>query len=321
MPSRINQVTVFARLGAIAFPWHLALYFVSAHSPCEISMVIERRSGLSRKQFVGQYVIPNRPVILTDVLAKWEARQRFTPDFFRTRYPDVRLDIRGQPYRLGDVLDRLQSGESSPDLYPCKVDLRDPQFGDLARMVEPRPDIFCPDRTHSALMPRRLVEGLYDLEIFFGGTGGKFPYLHYDFLGFYAVINQLYGEKEFTVFPPEQQKYLYPKKDSPWISEIENHHQPDLDRYPLFAQATPTKFVISPGETLFIPNKWYHTARSLSPTISVAMDQLCRYNWKQFTEECLLARRDHPIKSLMIRSYLAGAGQLMDLREQLWRWA
>lgn len=278
-------------------------------------MRIERRSGFNREQLVEEFVKPNRPVIFTDLSAQWEAKQVFTPDFFRTHYPDVELDIRGRRYRLGDVLDSLSSGEASPDLYPCKLNLRDPQF--KARMVEPRPDIICPDRTNHALLPRRFVEGLYDLEIFFGGPGGEFPYLHYDYLGFYAVINQLYGEKEFTIFPPEQQQYLYPKEGSPWVSEIEDHHNPDLERYPLFAHATPIKCVIGAGESLFIPNKWYHTARSLDLTISVAMDQLCHYNWGLFIEECLLPRKKRPFKSLLIRSYLAGAGRLMGLQERL----
>ncbi|MEX1032212.1 MAG: cupin-like domain-containing protein [Cellvibrionaceae bacterium] len=280
-------------------------------------MDIERRSTLSRKQFVAEFVVPNRPVILTDLSAHWEAREKFTPDFFRQHYPHVRLDVRGREYQLGYVLDQFTPGPATAELSPCKLNLRDPQFGDLARMVEPRPDIICPDRTHNPLIPRRLLEGLYDLEIFFGGAGGEFPYLHYDFLGLYALINQLYGEKEFTVFPPEQQKFLYPLEDRPWVSQIENHHNPDLERYPLFKHATPIKIVVKPGETLFIPKKWYHTARSLSPTISVAMDQLCHFNWGQFTEECLLPRKNHPIKSFAVKAYLNAIGNMMSARERL----
>lgn len=280
-------------------------------------MEIERVTGITRTEFVARFMAANRPVIFTDLSAEWEGREKFTLDFFREHYADVKVDIRGVSHRLGAVIDRLQSGEPTADLYPCKINLRDPQFGDLASMVEPRPSVMCPDRTYSRLIPKRAMHGLYDLEIFFGGAGGEFPYLHYDFLGFYAFINQLYGEKEFTVFPPEQQKYLYPKPDSPWVSEIENHHNPDLEKYPLFKHATPIKFVVKPGETLFIPKKWYHTARSLGPTISVAMDQLCHYNWDVFTEECLYSRRKYPLKHFLMATVLKTAGKVMDMRERL----
>lgn len=281
------------------------------------AMEVPRRAGLSRKQFVAEFVRPNRPVVLTDVTRNWRANQQFSFDFFRRRFPDVLVDVRGRPYRLQEILDRIENGDSGPDLYPCKLDLRDPQFGTLAKMVGPRPPILSPDRTHSRLLPRRFLTGLCDLEIFFGGAGGEFPYLHYDYLGLYAIINQLHGRKEFTLFSPEQQAYLYPCEDRPWVSQIENHHNPDLDRFPLFKKARSTKVILGPGESLFIPKKWYHTAQSLEPTISIAMDQLCHFNWDQFTEECLLATRQHAVKHRLAQFYLEGLGHLMTLRERL----
>jgi histone arginine demethylase JMJD6 len=267
-------------------------------------MDIERRSGLTRSNFVHEFVRPNRPVIFTDLSKGWPARDTFTFDFFRKHYADVPLDVRGRRVRLQEVLDRLENDEELSDFYPCKLNLRDEHLTEIARMVEPRPEPICPDRTNHPLVPRRLLEGLFDLEIFFGGKGGEFPYLHYDYLGLYAIINQLYGEKEFTLFSPDQQEYLYPAEGKPWISRIRNHHAVDLEEFPLFRHATPINVVLKPGESLFIPKKWYHTARSLSPTISVAMDQLCHFNWNHFTRESLLGRSNRPIKHVLLRSYL-----------------
>lgn len=280
-------------------------------------MAIERRSGLTRSIFVEQFVRANRPVIFTDLSKDWPARELFTFDFFRTHYGDVWVDIRGRRFRLGDVLDRLEKSQDSRDLYPCKLNLRDEHLGELAKMVEPRPEPICPDRTNHPLVPRRLLAGLFDLEIFFGGKDGEFPYLHYDYLGLYAIISQLIGEKEFTLFSPDQQKYLYPAEERPWISRIGNYHAPDFEEFPLFRHATPITVVVKPGESLFIPKKWYHTARSLEPTISVAMDQLCHFNWDHFSRESLLGRANHPVKRLLLRSYLGIAGQLLFLGEKM----
>ena len=138
-------------------------------------------------------------------------------------------------------------------------------------------------------LPKRYLDGLYDLEVFIGGPGGEFPYLHYDYLGLFAYINMVVGSKEFTIYPPDQEPLLYVNPEVPWISTVENHHQPDLAKYPLLAQTRPIKVVLTAGETLFIPSGWWHTARSLTPSISVAFDQLCSSNWRFFTRDCCRA--------------------------------
>lgn len=214
---------------------------------------IDRRTGLTHSEFVNEYRNPNKPVIFTDISKNWQGTAKFTPEYFKENFGDREVEISGKHYLLGEFIDLLMySTKEKPAPYPCKLNVRD-DFADLASDIQPRPRLAQPDRTHSPLIPRNVLSGLDDLAIFIGGPGGEFPYLHYDYLGLYAYINQIYGEKEFTIFPPDQKAYLYPKKDAPWQSEIENHHQPDLKKYPRFANATPTKLVVQPGETLFIP--------------------------------------------------------------------
>jgi hypothetical protein len=101
------------------------------------------------------------------------------------------------------------------------------------------------------------------------------------------------------------------------MSQIENHHQPDFGKYPLFAHATPVKVVLAPGETLFIPCGYWHTARSLTPSISVAFDQLCASNWDFFVDECCWVRRNHPLKLAVVRNTLRFAGLCHSLLETL----
>ncbi len=281
------------------------------------SPAIERRGGLSRREFVENYLRPNRPVILTDLTRDWPALKQFTPDYFRTVHGQRTVWVNQHEYRMAEFIDLLlASTPEHPAPYPCKLDLRG-DFADLASAVGARPAIMNPDRTHSRLIPKRVLRGLADLEVFMGGPGASFPYLHYDYMGLYAFIHQLYGEKEFTVYAPEDAPYLYVNRETPWISDMENHQAPDLARYPLYRHARPMRVVAGPGETMFIPQRWYHTARSLTPTISVAADELCRFNWNLFVAESTAFRKHSPWKSRALRLYLRAAGLVLLIQENL----
>jgi hypothetical protein len=122
---------------------------------------------------------------------------------------DREVFIRGKRYSLADFLGvLLNSTRENPAPYPCKLDLRD-TFADLVPDVTPRYELANPDRVGSRLIPRRCLHDLYDFEIFLGGLGGEFPYLHYDYLGLFAYINMIVGEKAFTIYSPDQEPYLY----------------------------------------------------------------------------------------------------------------
>lgn len=281
---------------------------------------IDRRSGLTHSEFVNEYRNPNKPVILTDISNKWKASKKFSLEYFQDNFGARKVKIAGKYYKLSEFIELLKnSTKETPAPYPCILDVHK-DFPELEPEIEPRPTITKPDRAGNPLLPSILIKGisyLADIEVFLGGPGGKFPILHYDLLGVNTFVNQLYGEKEFTFFTPDQQKYLYPKEESPNLSAIENHHNPDLTKYPLFANTTPTNVIISAGESLFIPSGWYHTARSLTLTISVQFDQLCESNWKFFMNECCITRRKSPLKAKMIHMYLASLGALITASEKL----
>ena len=85
---------------------------------------IERRSGLSWDTFLNEYVRPNKPVILTDASKDWKAKGLFSPEYFKTNFPDKTASIGGVRYRLSDYIDMmLASTDEKPAPYPYKIDI------------------------------------------------------------------------------------------------------------------------------------------------------------------------------------------------------
>src|SRR6266446_3603914 len=47
---------------------------------------VDRRERLSLDDFKHEYLLRNRPVVITDAIESWRARRTWTMDFFRSRY-------------------------------------------------------------------------------------------------------------------------------------------------------------------------------------------------------------------------------------------
>jgi len=279
---------------------------------------IDRRDNLDVDTFIAEYRGPRRPVVLTDAARAWPLYGRADPDYFRTNYGDHVVRVRGHDFRLAELIDLLEASTvEKPGPYPCKFEIAR-SFRALLPEVTPRFACSLPDRQSNALVPQRLFAGVNNLEIFFGGPGGEFPYLHYDVLRLHAWITQLHGDKEFTVYAPGQEHLLYVNPDMPWQSSIRDHHHPDYERYPLFRDARCQKVVVHAGETLFLPCGWWHTARSLNMTISVAFDSLGPDNWRAFIGDVVDERRraGAPLKALALGLWLRAITPLLALQER-----
>jgi len=256
------------------------------------AVIVERVTGATPQQIRRDYCERATPVIMTDAASDWAAMQLLTPDYLRKHFAWKAIRFEDGWLTLGDVFDRIDNSDpENPAPYPLLM-LLDPEFPELQPMADPVP------LPHS--FPNRLTDPGFRgeqfgsrTELFIGGPGGNFPYIHIDYYHLHAWITQVYGSKEFTIFPPEDAPYLY-IADNGWQSEIENPWDPDLERYPLYAKTHPSKVTLHAGETLFIPNGLWHTARSLEVTLSIAFDQLNRMNMSGYLRDIIRSHRSHP---------------------------
>ena len=269
---------------------------------------IERRANLRYHEFAEKYLYANRPVIVTDALRPWRALTRWTPEFFKQEFGDMKFTIdnelrpAGAPktdgpveYTLARFIDRvLESTEENPAPYFRNRILYD-LFPSLKQDIEPLPEYFQPNWLPDRYLVRQVGEVLNRgaaIEIYIGGKGGAFPVLHYDGAAVHAFLMQVYGRKQFIIYGPDQDQFLYPSPEKENLSLVNSLDKPDLKKFPLFAKAVPTTFVLEPGELLFIPSHWWHTTKMLTPCISISANNLNQSNWGAFVDFVCMRRRN-----------------------------
>jgi histone arginine demethylase JMJD6 len=277
-----------------------------------MSMEVARCRDLSRRDFARRYLAPSpRPVILTDALSNWGALGKWTPDYFGEHYGDVEVTIDGRTMSVRELAAEIRvSSPEHPAPY-LRNSLLSRWPAPLRDDVTPLPRCTEPNWLDSRLFPSR--ESLKYFELYIGGRGAAFPVLHYDGLHTHAFIMEIYGEKEFWVYPPEQTAFVYPRPGPESNkSQIDDIEHPDLERFPLFAQAKGTRFRLKAGETLFVPAGWWHTTRVLTAAISVSVNSADAANWRAFNQDfCTgLAQERGRLRAAITSVYLGALGGL-----------
>jgi len=149
---------------------------------------------------------------------------------------------------IGEV---LASSPENPAPYLHNYLLED-YLPELLADIDPPPQCTRPNWFESRMFPSK--RSYTFVELYIGGRGARFPQLHYDGWHTHAYLMQLQGVKEYVFYSPQQAPFLYAKpgreRNKSLVDDVEN---PDLDRFPLFAQAQPVHCELHPGETLFVP--------------------------------------------------------------------
>jgi len=295
---------------------------------------IEHRENLSYEEFAREYLYPLKPVIIRGALSQWKALGRWTPEFFKNEFGDMTFRINdsekgqadykaggGSEYTITQLVDRiLQSTDEMPAPYLRNAILYD-HFPLLKEDIEPLPEYCLPNWLGDQYMVKQVGNVLNRgaaIEIYIGGRGAAFPVLHYDGAGTHAFLMQIYGRKQYIVFSPDQEAFLYPSLEKGNVSLINSVETPDLQRFPLFAKAEPTRFVLEPGELLFVPSHWWHTAKMLTPSITISANVLNQSNWHELIKFVSMRRR-MPVVSAASWVYLAVAGARRSWRDRAWR--
>jgi histone arginine demethylase JMJD6 len=272
-------------------------------------MELQKVGDISHKEFMVRFYNQGIPVVFKYASKAWKASNLFTPDYFRHHYGERRTVVDGETFTIREILNRINnSTPGNPAPYPIKFDIPS-QLPELMHLITPLGMNYAePNWFESKAFPRKVYGSA--IELFFGGPGGKFPITHIDLFHTNAWITQLFGRKNFIVFPRGQDEFLYPNTENPLVSDVDIFH-PDYEKHPLFQKATPEIITVEQGETIFIPWGIWHSSESLSPSISVIFDQINRRNFYEWTRDVWdFKKRRNKLKAALSMGYYAIAANI-----------
>jgi histone arginine demethylase JMJD6 len=269
---------------------------------------IDRLEGISARDFYHDHVLARKPAVIRNA-TQWPAFGKWSLDFFRDRFADANVRIDKKSWRMADFIERVKTSSASdpaPYLREWPINRELPE---LIADISPAPAVAQPNWLGGNLLPKRwkIYGGVPELLI--GGAGAGFPYLHYDEYHLHAFITQIVGGKDFVMFDPADTPYLYPLGDGSLKTHLRDVRNVDLEKFPLFAKATPITFRAEAGDTIFIPSGWWHVTYLDEPTIAVSLNAANGSNWMAMSRD--MSRDSAGIKRALKFGYLAGLSMLV----------
>lgn len=225
---------------------------------------IEKRSGLTRKEFIEEYLKPKRPVVFTDLVKDWPAVQKWTFDWLRETHGSIEVPLYDKHIH-------------DPDKYfkPAKV----MSFGEYLTLIEQGPvdlrmflfDIFkkAPELANDIRFPTIMDGFLKGYKYVFFGGEGSITGLHYDMDCSNVFLTQFQTRKEVILYAPDQAARLY-QLPFTVMSKVDPIN-PDYEKYPAMKGLQGYHTILNHGETIFIPSLWWHYIRYIDGGFSLAL--------------------------------------------------
>lgn len=237
-----------------------------------VSSEIDRRYKLSSDKFHKNYVELGKPVIISGLISNWRGSDKWSLSYLKELSPT--LNIYAKKFSNKEIeICRLTMASYIELIETYQKDLQN----------NPLPP-YCHDLPLFSLIPS-LIEDVQPFPFdylpkwywykwwrycqFFLGSAHSITPLHFDCLLTNNIFFQIVGRKQFTILLPEDAKYCYRQG---WRWFLVNPENPDFNKYPDYENARPIRFIVNPGDILYMPPGTLHHVRSLDPSISFNID-------------------------------------------------
>ncbi|MCC5644518.1 cupin-like domain-containing protein [Nostoc sp. CHAB 5824] len=250
---------------------------------------IERIKKPTVEEFQHEFVMQDKPVIISGVANEWLACSLWKPDTFKSMFGNVRVPVRKSDNEIdvffgeSTALTEISIADYIDSIQSLNKDSQRPSYlGNLSLTSPLAQEYFDKLKPHFEF-PNYFPENSgFDIRIWIGAAYQKST-IHND--PDHNFNAQIFGKKVFLLFAPKEYEKLYVKKvdDELWSSPI-NPQQPNLEMFPLFSEANGLEAVLNAGDILFIPAFWWHQALSITTSININMwlytKKICKI-WEQ----------------------------------------
>jgi len=233
---------------------------------------IERVSNITPEDFREAYLLPQKPVIITELAHQWPAFSKWNWDFFKGLVGDVqvgvynniragaRVPVNGADdyMKFGEYLDMIQKGPVELRIFLFNI------FSHAPHIVE---DFSFPT----------LIKGfLKRFPMLFVGGAGSIAHMHYDIDLSHIFHTQFLGRKRVLLLHNDQSPLIYkmPATVESAASFVNWHETLDTEKFPALKYAKAYETVLEHGETLFMPSGYWHHMQYMDSGFAMSLRAL-----------------------------------------------
>ena len=233
---------------------------------------VERVRSISKKDFLQNFVRPQVPVVIENLVEDWPAFEKWNFDYMRDKvgdkevplYDDRPVDYKdgfNEPHAKMKMSQYIDLLEREPTRYRIFL------YNVLKEVPELQSDFEYPD------IGLRLLKSLPML--FFGGED-SYTFMHYDIDLANILHFHFQGEKECILYPYGEKKHLYKVPHSLITHESIDFSKPDFKKWPALKNANGYRARLTHGQTLYMPEGFWHYMRYITPGFSMSMRSIAR---------------------------------------------
>lgn len=233
---------------------------------------VDRVKTISRKDFLQNYVKPQKPLVIENLIEDWPAYAKWNLDYIKEAvgekevplYDDRPVDYKdgfNEPHakmKMKDYIDLLQKEPTRYRIFLYNI---------LKEVPSLQKDFKFPD------IGLRIMKSMPML--FFGGQD-SFTFMHYDIDLANILHFHFHGKKECILFPYEEKKYLYKVPNSLITHESIDFSNPDLEKWPALKKAKGYIAELEHGHVLYMPEGYWHYMKYITPGFSMSMRSIAR---------------------------------------------
>ena len=228
---------------------------------------IPRLKTISKKEFLENYVRPQKPVVIEHLVDDWPATQKWDLDYISQvagekvvpLYDDRPITSEqkfNEPHTEMKMADYIELLKLKPTNYRIFL------YHLLKEVPVLQKDFRFPD------LGLRFIKQLPTL--FFGGQNSK-VFMHYD-IDFANILHfHFHGKKRCIIYPPSEGKYLYKVPHALISREDIDFNNPDFEKFPVLKKAKGYVTELKHGEALYMPEGYWHQMTYLTPGFSMSL--------------------------------------------------